>query len=1559
MLTRTIQPLLMRVAGLLVVLIGLVLLLNALLWSFLPREQLRAELRRAILEDVIQQENWDFESRNLDTFLNWDGLNASIRGVALRDAEGVNRIEADHFTAKISLWPLLILRSPALYQIDIDNSRMELDDASANVLAKALLKEPDEDAPELLVTLDDLRIGLSHSQIRLNPLTGISLSPTQINLQQAHFVDALHPNRAPKIELQGTLYDHFVEAETADKKDHKPNTPVNQAVMKAYVNIKKLPTGFSFTEEWNPSSLDSQIQLHQVQLNHLAQWLNNNHTLWPIPSQMHQHLATLTGQGTLQSIGITHKPSSTLHRHPSLSYQLLATRSWSLSSQSLANQATSLSAGPVTLSGQYQYTRGQPDQLKHFTTQWESTHHTLDIEARAIKPSPKAKGGKSGSIARGKQNSSQSGTQHTARYNVQVSTLKTDLTHTPRWLWQQFNLPVSITPPQGTLEGAFTTEVSVNDSQAILDQLSGVVQGHNLKTTLRPNYQALRPSCMAIDLQALKVEGKGKHLFIQQAKGTLGDAPFSLSGEVTPAQSTLNKVKIQAQDIPVALLGWAPAQTHQQQQDFAPWQLQGSTSLDATIVQSSASKPADITGSLRLNTPSISANGRQFIALPTQSIELQGGNAPLSIRGTLLRFPFTLNGPVNWHTQQLHLNGHLPHVVWDKETQGAIRDLQQVVNLGELPEFLNDASGEGEATFTVTGHFTNPEVGGKASFHSQFVRGQTNLPILGEILWGPEGVSIPKLQATLGNGYVDIDGNAASDGKTYQGQARLTNVPLEEVLALLQSISPEINSANSPVNQLKSLQGYVNGTVRLNKARNNQSPQYSGSIQSKAIKARLSGVDEPLHLTPFELAFNSASNAQLKPSRLSWGPLQGCLDGNIELGETTPQFVWDMETYPIPLSSWKTNATFYKQLSQQFHFPYPQPQAADTMTGYVSLYTRGSNTQALADVTLRDVTIETASAVPLSDPTVSSAEWAINHLNGTIQLSTQLTHGQFNRVTISSNQLTGQLQHGPLSQLAINGEWNLAQRHGKMDLAGQLLPTPSNTDATGHLATLDLKTELNEQGNAHLHDSVIELANMGKILIDGDILGVMTAHPTINASITTPNPLNMASLTSDIIQPLLPLNSPLRGQALLTRANEGTLDLNVHVVDTPEAGRMIDGEVTFDKVAMPLLNLRQLDGRIRFDGLSGHFDINRLRLPGIDLSLTGTIEDVLMMPWELTEVDVKGPLFAIPAWEKYVDEIINNRLIAGVMLPLLGPSSQTDELPLQFHDGKIAFDEVIYDNLIISDVTGNMLLGSSGYFELTDTQAKVASGDVKANIAMQPYNNNFIRADITANHVKANALAQTLLNAPNQIFGDLNGNIQFSTQGNTQEEQMKQVNGTANFSITNGRLPSIAKLETVLTAANILRGGVVGLNLNNLFRVMAPFNTNYFAELSGSLTMTNGVAYTNDILSDGENLDLLIQGSSNLYDGTADLTLYGDMSQNVNGRLGHLGRFSLNSLLKHIPGIGYVPGFKNRSGLIQYLPGVGYVPGLGGPVDDKSRFEVKLQGSIIDPRSIQDFNWVH
>lgn len=509
------------------------------------------------------------------------------------------------------------------------------------------------------------------------------------------------------------------------------------------------------------------------------------------------------------------------------------------------------------------------------------------------------------------------------------------------------------------------------------------------------------------------------------------------------------------------------------------------------------------------------------------------------------------------------------------------------------------------------------------------------------------------------------------------------------------------------------------------------------------------------------------------------------------------------------------------------------------------------------------------------------------------------------------------------------------------------LDRPPSVDTSGADDNAYLNARLLLSGNnLMLEQAKIHLFEAGEILAEGAVQDMLRPEKRLfGFHLYTQPEISLGKLSHSS-----------RDNDFFRNAN-GTLVINT----TMNGGEKLEnmwGWLRLNGVAIPYLTLDKLTARIDFLGdAHAKAEVSELMIPGMETTASATTENLFELPVTLENVKINGKLMSIDSIRQFNDVIVTPILIEQLVHNFTRPWQQGDpRIPIQFRDADMHFDELILQNIIMSKLNSKFSVYANSFFELTNASLEAAGGKVNGYFSMNPNESNFMTLELNADNIKANALTRALLNVTNQIFGDLSGTVRFTTFGLTDVEMQDNANGTVHARVTNGRLPAIAKVETLLATANLLRGGLLGFNLNNLFRSLSFYDTNYFAELSGDLLVANGVLYTDNAISDGENLDLVIQGSLDMGNGDADMLVNGRMSQTVSGKLGPLGKLSIGSIVQYVPALGTFG--RNQPGLLGYLPGVGYVPGLGGPASDFNYFQVRLVGQLDDPAAIRDFHWV-
>jgi hypothetical protein len=411
----------------------------------------------------------------------------------------------------------------------------------------------------------------------------------------------------------------------------------------------------------------------------------------------------------------------------------------------------------------------------------------------------------------------------------------------------------------------------------------------------------------------------------------------------------------------------------------------------------------------------------------------------------------------------------------------------------------------------------------------------------------------------------------------------------------------------------------------------------------------------------------------------------------------------------------------------------------------------------------------------------------------------------------------------------------------------------------------------------------------------------------------------------------------------------------------------VQGQLTATEFTLPGLKLQPTTAQLDLTGRQGQLTLNKVTIPGVkQANFKAQLPHWNDWPLQFSEATIEGQQFNVDRFQRYIQDVMINKVTKGILAPAIGPwHTGMLVLPFELNQANTHFNEVIYQNIILSDVEGLLNVKASSLTQFTQAKLKAADGVVTGGLTLDPMANNFLTLMLHADQVQANAMAKALLNLPNQIFGKVTGDIRFTTSGQTEVENLNNTNGVATLRITEGRVPSLTRAEAMLTGANLLRTGVLGLSLNNISRILWPFEVNEFDKLSADMQFTNGKIYLMPgQLADGQvlhglqtrnaNLKLQVNGNIGLTDGYADMVVRGEMRQNVKGRFGRLGQWSVLYLLGHIPGINL--GGRN---LLGYVPGVGFIPGVGGPPNKGKTnfFTARMQGVFGDPKSVTNVTW--
>ena len=218
----------------------------------------------------------------------------------------------------------------------------------------------------------------------------------------------------------------------------------------------------------------------------------------------------------------------------------------------------------------------------------------------------------------------------------------------------------------------------------------------------------------------------------------------------------------------------------------------------------------------------------------------------------------------------------------------------------------------------------------------------------------------------------------------------------------------------------------------------------------------------------------------------------------------------------------------------------------------------------------------------------------------------------------------------------------------------------------------------------------------------------------------------------------------------------------------------------------------------------------------------------------------------------------------------------------------------------------------------------------------------------------SNILTKEFLGLPNQIFGKMDGTLVLSGKNLNTPQGIKNIKSEINFSIDNGKMPKLGSLEYLLRAGNLFKNGILGLSLNNIIEVLTPYKTGEFEKISGSLSIKDGEVEKLNILSQGKNLSLFLEGNYSILEKFAYIEIYGKLSQNISSALGALGNASINQFIATLTQVKRDKNLQDEK-LQEKLY---KIPPIEIENPQPRYFKAKVLGDINKDNYIKSFNWI-
>ncbi|MFN8555197.1 MAG: hypothetical protein U0103_27350 [Candidatus Obscuribacterales bacterium] len=374
-------------------------------------------------------------------------------------------------------------------------------------------------------------------------------------------------------------------------------------------------------------------------------------------------------------------------------------------------------------------------------------------------------------------------------------------------------------------------------------------------------------------------------------------------------------------------------------------------------------------------------------------------------------------------------------------------------------------------------------------------------------------------------------------------------------------------------------------------------------------------------------------------------------------------------------------------------------------------------------------------------------------------------------------------------------------------------------------------------------------------------------------------------------------------------------------------------------------------------------------------NLNGSISGSIEMKGPTTAPAVKGSVhindFGVPAYKLFhvTGDVSSNEWVTG-------NAAAADERQSTPFDVNI--QSMTLNKLPVKGLKGKLV---AGYYtsktnekvrniSLKDITADIAKGKLKMR-GWTAQDKALFGGTADLSGVDANVLFTQLFDLPNEITGTLQSHIRFradiSPGKNVYDtlevpppDESDMVNLGAHqpssFKLENGRVSRFSLLQRRIDQANLIKGGLVGFNINNFLQSVAPVKNGNYKTIAGTFVLKPGLkvvfgnadpdmARFGPVEFNGDELRMRSSGNIDFKQDTLKVDVVGNIPRtSTRGFLGKVGpMFSIGGILDVLDGLPIVPNV--------------------WPDNKPRAFSFKISGTLDNPngmnKSIYDsFKWL-
>lgn len=523
------------------------------------------------------------------------------------------------------------------------------------------------------------------------------------------------------------------------------------------------------------------------------------------------------------------------------------------------------------------------------------------------------------------------------------------------------------------------------------------------------------------------------------------------------------------------------------------------------------------------------------------------------------------------------------------------------------------------------------------------------------------------------------------------------------------------------------------------------------------------------------------------------------------------------------------------------------------------------------------------------------------------------------------------------------------------DSKKQIITASVSADSNNYITPVDIQQVLNQNTILNtvieLKDNKLTLKDTGFfvkngtakteiVVIDGTISKLNTKSPIINAiKVKIPSEIN------GVLAIFPKSKMSLKGEAVISgELNNPKIrgDFSAANISIPEL------LITIEKAFLKFED-KNLDLELK-KLIANESDFNIVMSADLASSSIFTIKNLNIIS---TLLDADKVMKVSDALTKYTTPAASSKNTSSSL-----QNTVSADIPVVIKDGSIDIKELKSGNITLQETTAKISMAKNVFY-LKNLITSAFKGKINGDVSM-----NLVTSAIKAD-VKGTGLdvEQTLLDVAamkDTLTGTMDFDADLSLKGSVYEEQVKTLKGNVNFTMKDGSLGALGKIENLVSADNLSTSSALKALINTA--VSSTVDTSKYNTLKGHLSFDKGIAQINPITSSGDYMSTYIFGNFDVLKNTADMKLRGKLASKVTNSMGQLAMLNPVNVVKTSSNMNMVLG----SLLLTMCEKVttdemAQIPTVTKETSDENtaKFQVVIRGDAAKPlKLVRSFKWL-